>query len=158
MNRHKWHHCEIIASRYKSSIIDITPLKALIFLFNLFELLLYMNTTKYICANILSLFGNFGLLVLLSYMFLAILVYPDYLVDGYIFTLVVLYSKTSIYIIPSLLILIPIENILARKLVNKESFLNIQIKNKYLRLTYNVLFWLGITFSLSYLFVFIYFY
>ena len=117
-----------------------------------------MNTTKYICANILSLFGNFGLLVLLSYMFLAILVYPDYLVDGYIFTLVVLYSKTSIYIIPSLLILIPIENILARKLVNKESFLNIQIKNKYLRLTYNVLFWLGITFSLSYLFVFIYFY
>lgn len=117
-----------------------------------------MNITKYVCANILSLFGNFGLLVVLSYMFLAGLVYPDYLVDGYIFNLLVLCSKTYIYIIPSLLVLLPIENISARNLVNKESFFDIQIKNKYLRYTYNVIFWLGIACSIWYLFVFIYFY
>ncbi len=110
-----------------------------------------MNITKYICANILSLLGNFGLLIMLSYLFLAGLVYPDYLVDGYIFALLVICSKTYIYIIPSFFILLPIENTLARKLINKESFFEIQIKNKYLRHTYNVIFWIGIICSIIYL-------
>ncbi len=110
-----------------------------------------MKLTKYICANILSLLGNFGLLVMLSYMFLAELVYPEYLVEGYVFTLLVICITTYIYIIPSLLILLPIENILTRKFFNKEYFLDIQIKNKYLKYTYNILFWLGFICSFLYL-------
>jgi len=109
-----------------------------------------MKITNFICANILSLLGNIGLFVVLSYTYLAFLVYPDYPVDGIIFKLLSICLNTYIYIIPILLVLLPIEDILARKLISKEGFLNIQIKNKYLRYTYNIIFWLGIISAITY--------
>lgn len=56
-----------------------------------------MKITNFICANILSLLGNIGLFVVLSYTYLAILVYPDYLVDGIIFKLLSICLNTYIY-------------------------------------------------------------
>ena len=103
-----------------------------------------MKITKYISANILSVLGNIGFGVGLSYMYLASLVYPGYLVDGIVFKLLCVCLNTYIYIIPLLIVFLIIENILARKLFRKEGFLNIQIKNKYLKYTYNVIFWLGL--------------
>lgn len=117
-----------------------------------------MKFTNFICANFLSLLGNFGLLVILSYMYLAALVYPDYLFEGFVFKLLCICFNTYIYIIPILLALLPIEDILARKLFNKDSFISILIKNKYLRHTYNVIFWLGLICSVLYLYFYLYLY
>lgn len=117
-----------------------------------------MKITNFICANILSLLGNIGLFVVLSYTYLAFLVYPDYPVDGIIFKLLSICLNTYIYIIPILLVLLPIEDILARKLISKEGFLNIQIKNKYLRYTYNIIFWLGIISAITYSVIVLYVY
>lgn len=117
-----------------------------------------MKITKYICANFLSLLGNLGLLLIVSYIYLAVLVYPDYLVDGFVFSLLKIYIKTYLYMFPILIVLLPIEDILVRKLFNKDSFINSQIKNKYLRQIYNVIFWLGFICSFFYLFYYIYTY
>lgn len=115
-----------------------------------------MKITKYICANFLSLLGNLGLLLILSYIYLVVLVYPDYLIDGLVFSLLNIYIKIYLYMFPILIVLLPIEDILVRKLFNKDSFINIQIKNKYLRQIYNVIFWLGFICSFFYLFYYIY--
>ncbi len=57
-----------------------------------------MKITKYICANFLSLLGNLGLLLILSYIYLVVLVYPDYLIDGLVFSLLNIYKDLFIYV------------------------------------------------------------
>ena len=115
-----------------------------------------MKITNFICANILSLSGNIVFFVVLLYIFLAFLVYPDYLVDGIVFKLLGICIYTYIYIIPLLLVLLPIEELLVRKLLHKDGFFSIQIKNKYLKYTYNAIFWLGFSCSVLYLCMFLY--
>ena len=114
-----------------------------------------MCITKNICANIISFLGNLILLLMACYLVLASLVYPDYLLDGIIFTLLNICFKTYIYIIPSLFILGPIEDIFVNKIFNKKYSLNYEIKNKYLRCAYNILFWIGFICSCLYLILYI---
>lgn len=114
-----------------------------------------MSITKNICANIISLLGNLIFIVAICYMLLSLLVYPDYLLDGITFNILVLCLKTYIFIIPSLFILEPIEDIFANKIFHKKNLLNYQIKNKYLRCTYNILFWFGFICSSLYLILYI---
>ena len=114
-----------------------------------------MSITKNICANIISLFGIFILILLICYMLLTLLVYPDYILDGFTFKLLVLCCNLYIFVIPSLIILGTIEYFFADKISFKKYFLNFQIKSKYLKYTYNILFWLGIVSSVLYLFVYV---
>lgn len=114
-----------------------------------------MNISKCICTNIIYLLGIFILLVTLCYAFLSFLVYPEYLLSGPTFFILVLCYKTYIYILPSLFILGIIEFKIANKIFHKNHFVNIQITNKYIRYTYNTLFWLGITSSIFYISIYI---
>ena len=116
---------------------------------------IHENHKFYMCKY-LSLSGNIVFFVVLLYIFLAFLVYPDYLVDGIVFKLLGICLNTYIYIIPLLLVLLPIEELLVRKLLHKDGFFSIQIKNKYLKYTYNAIFWLGFSCSVLYLCMFLY--
>ncbi len=114
-----------------------------------------MSITKNICASIISLLGNLIFIITICYMLLSSLVYPDYLLDGITFRILCACIDYYIYIIPCLFILGPIEDILANKVLHKENFLNFQIKNEYLKYTYNILFWFGFICSSLYLILYI---
>lgn len=111
-----------------------------------------MNIPKYICANILSLLGIVGAGSLLCYTLVSFLVYPDFLLEGFAFNLFGICINSYIYIIPTIIFLLIIEI-----QFNKKYTINMQIKNKYLRYTYNILFWLGITCSILYLLFYLWF-
>ena len=109
-----------------------------------------MKLTKYVSANILSLFGIIGMFSLLYYTFLSYLVYPNYLLEGFAFDLFGICINTYIYLIPIIIFLLILEI-----QFNKKYTLNIQCNNKYLINTYNILFWLGIVCSVLYLLLYL---
>ena len=110
-----------------------------------------MSIKKYICANILSFLGNFGLIILLLLLCLYILVYPSYnFFSGVVAYIASWCFGTYIYIIPTVFILLLVE-MLIHKITHNKFALNISFKNDNIRYTYNILFWLGIVCSVLYL-------
>lgn len=116
-----------------------------------------MNIKKYICANLLSFFGNIGFSILLCMIFITIFFYNAY----NFFTGLIAYSAslcfgTYIYIIPSMIIMLLFE-LLIHKITHNKFLLNIPFKNENIRYTYNILFWLGIVCSILYLLFYLWF-
>lgn len=106
-----------------------------------------MKITKYICANVLSLFGIFLLLLFLLFLI------TDFYYDGtngiYGMSLVensFYYSATIICLIFMLLI-----EILVNKFSNNKYLLKTNINDKNLQNLYNVIFWLGFICSILYI-------
>lgn len=106
-----------------------------------------MKITKYICANLLSLFGIFLLLLFLLYLI------TDFYFDGtndiYGVSLIensLYYSATVICLIFLLLI-----EILVNKLSKNKYLLKTNINDKNLQNLYNVMFWLGFISSILYI-------
>ena len=115
-----------------------------------------MNIKKYICANILSLLGNLGLLIALcAFYIFAINANYNYIV-GLIAYLASFCFGKYIYIIPIIVILLLIE-VLMHKITHNKFLLNIPFKNENIRYTYNILFWLGIVCSILYLLFYLWF-
>ena len=116
-----------------------------------------MNVTKYICANIISLLGIFGLVILLSFLCLYVLIFPDYnFFCGLIANIGYICFVSYIYLIPVLCFALPIE-ILFHKITHNKFVLNIPFKNEDIKYTYNILFWIGITSSALYLIFYLWF-
>jgi len=116
-----------------------------------------MNVTKYICLHIISFLGFIGLIVLMCFIALDIFVYPDYnFICGFVASLAIKCFNVYFYIIPILVILLPIEFLL-HKLTHNKFLLNIPLKNKSIICTYYILFWLGIISSILYLIGYLWF-
>lgn len=116
-----------------------------------------MNITKYICANILSLFGNGILFLSLSIICLMgnyELSFTKNIIIQSFFKIIFKFSELllNIYtdIVYCFLILCLIE-ILFHKFTRNKFILNIPFKNEKIKYTYNILFWIGITCSNLYL-------
>ena len=112
-----------------------------------------MRLTKYISTNILSLLGI--LIFILSIPF--VITSSTYNGTNIIYG-VSLFEQCAIYIIfiLTLITLIPIE-MLFHKITHDKFIINIPFKDKEIKHIYIVLFWLGITVSISYLMLFIWF-
>ena len=109
-----------------------------------------MKLTKYVSANILSLVGNVGLLIFLLALW----------GRGQIAVMSSTYFEENCgiwaFMIAGIIFILPID-LLLNKIFHNELTISIQIKNKYLRYAYYVLFWLGIVCSILYLSLFIHF-
>ena len=115
-----------------------------------------MSITKNICANILSLLGNVGLFIALC-LFYAFVFGANYnYVVGLIAYSASLCFSSYIYIIPSIIILLLIE-LLIHKITHNKFLLNIPFKNKNIKQTYNILFWIGIVCSILYIIEYLWF-
>ncbi len=119
-----------------------------------------MKITKYISANILSLLGNIMSFLILNLMFLMTnpdLSFPkqEFVKSFYlnIFTLSEMFWNFGLYIILGLIILFIIEILLNKTAPNLYT-INIEVKNKYLQNTYNVIFWFGIICSIIYMLIY----
>lgn len=113
-----------------------------------------MKITKYLSANLLSLSGNIGFLICFCALLLYMNLLPDFRITSGIIAYLMIYSfRTYIYIIPWLILLLPIDILINTFLHNKYT-INIPIKNEHL---YHVIFWFGIICSIIYLFAYYYF-
>lgn len=110
-----------------------------------------MKITKYICTNILSLFGLFLLSLFLIFIWTDIKYNGTSTLHG-VSLLENSYNYISVIVI--LITSLTIEALLS-KILNKY-VLNFQIKNIYLHHIYNALFWIGFSCSIIYLALYIY--
>lgn len=114
-----------------------------------------MKITKYISANILSIFGLF-----LSFLLLLLTVEGTIHVGTNDITGLSLIDNSFYYLvfILFLIFLLPIEILLNKIKFNNKYLLNINITDKDCLLIYNVMFWLGIISAITYSVIVLYVY
>lgn len=110
-----------------------------------------MKLTKYIYANILSLFGLLGCCSLLLLVGDVFDIYSPYASLQY---WIIDSPDLVVYILFWLLVFIILE-IIINKIVHRDGTVNFRIKNEEIKQIYNILFWFGIFCCISYMLIYV---